>query len=519
MSTAGTLLVSLAAAAAAIAALLALRMRARTTAAEVRCERLEAMLRLSPVGLFQNEADGSVGWINPRGTELSGVRAGDTREQWSQVIHPEDRDEFLVRWTEATEAGAGYTATMRVRGDEGTFRRLTVQAHPVHEPTGALSGWLGVLVDLSSVQVAEDRAAHLAAIVDSSTDAIYRRTTDGTITAWNAGAETLLGWRADEIIGRSVLELMVPEHRATPLTDLGSTTAPDRPVQESELLHKSGQRVQVAATATPITLPSGEQVGVAAILRDVSQERAATVALQAYAAELERSNAELEDYAYIASHDLSEPLHVVGGYASLLETRYPPGSVVDERAGQIVTTISEAVDRMRQLIDDLLSYSRLRRSDLALDSVALDAVLTGVRADLASAISAADATLEVGPLPVVHGDKGMLGQLFSNLVANAVKFRAPGRRCVVRVSSTSADRMLRIAVTDNGIGIDPAYHERIFAMFRRLQPQDEYDGTGIGLTVCRRVADLHGGRVEVTSVPDEGTTFVVTLPRPPQAVA
>src|SRR5690348_2812967 len=175
---------------------------------------------------------------------------------------------------------------------------------------------------------------------------------------------------------------------------------------------------------------------------------------------------------------------------------------MDERGAEMVDTISAAVERMRALIDDLLTYSQLGRAAPSDEPIELDAVLSGVRRELTSQISASGSRVTADRLPVVSGDHGLLTQLFGNLLSNAVKFRVPGQPAQVHVSAARDGATWRIAVRDDGIGIKPDYHDRVFAMFRRLHTQDEYGGTGIGLAIVRRVAELHGGTVELVS--DEG---------------
>ena len=483
----------------------------RTAALERQTTRLEALLRAVPVGIIQHAADGRVLWLNERAAEFAVVGASGRTGDWAVAVHPDDKDEVEDVLVQATRAGEPYVARARVRVPDGSYRPMAVEAHPLLGEAGATS-WLAVVVDLTAVEAAEDHSAHLAAIVESSGDAIYRRDLDGTITAWNAGAEALLGWSADEIVGRSVLDLLPDEQRAVARAALRERVDEASTIPLYEMRHKDGHAVDVAATVTPVVLADGAVVGVAAILRDVSAERSARRALEAYAADLERSNTELEDYAYIASHDLSEPLHVVGGYASILEARYPPGTTMDERGAEIVDTISAAVERMRALIDDLLTYSRLGRAAPSAEPVELDAVLSGVRRDLAAQLASSGSRVTVDRLPVVSGDHGLLAQLFGNLLSNAVKFRMPGQPAQVHVSATRDGDTWRISVRDDGIGIKPDYHDRVFAMFRRLHTQDEYGGTGIGLAIVRRVAELHGGTVELVSDQSAGSTFVVVLP-------
>lgn len=244
--------------------------------------------------------------------------------------------------------------------------------------------------------------------------------------------------------------------------------------------------------------------------RDVTDQRRLERDHEARARSLERTNADLQEFAYVASHDLSEPLRMVTSYLDLVRRRYE--EQLDDTGREFIHYAVDGAQRMRALIDDLLLYSRAGATPPAHEAVDLDEVAAAVRHDLAGAIEEAGATLDVGPLGTVRGDAIQLGQLLQNLVANAVKFRPVDRVPAIRVAAARVDGQLVLEVHDNGIGIDPRHAERIFQVFTRLHPRDEYDGTGIGLSICRRICERHGGRIEVRSVPGEGTTFVVTLP-------
>lgn len=239
--------------------------------------------------------------------------------------------------------------------------------------------------------------------------------------------------------------------------------------------------------------------------------------LQAANEELARSNADLVEFAYVASHDLSEPLRVISGHVQLLARRYE--GALDEEAGRYIAFAVDGCTRMQSLITDLLAYSRLGQSPLVAKEVDCNRVVDDVLAGLGQAIADAGACVEVGALPVVVGDPGQLRQLFGNLIGNAVKFTEPGAVPTVEVAGTTADGVVRIAVVDHGIGVPERHRERIFRMFQRLHGREDYPGTGIGLSICRRIADRHGGRIEVEDTPGGGATFVVVLPASPRSTA
>jgi signal transduction histidine kinase len=231
--------------------------------------------------------------------------------------------------------------------------------------------------------------------------------------------------------------------------------------------------------------------------------------IEAARGDLERSNADLREFAYVASHDLSEPLRMITSYLQLLQRRY--GDRLDDDADQFIDFAVDGAQRMRTLIDDLLAYSRLERAPLEARPVDTRETVDQTLRALAASLEEAEAEVKVDRLPVVAGDPVQLGQVFQNLIANALKFRN-GKAPHVEVAAERDDTGWRFTVADNGIGIDPDHAERVFKMFQRLHTREAYEGTGIGLAICRRIVDRHGGRIWVEPNPGGGSRFVFTLP-------
>lgn len=245
--------------------------------------------------------------------------------------------------------------------------------------------------------------------------------------------------------------------------------------------------------------------------------------IEAREVELTRSNSELEQFAYVASHDLQEPLRKVASFCQMLERRYK--GQLDERADTYIAFAVDGATRMQELINDLLSFSRVGRTTERFEAVDLDEVLDAAVKNLESAIEDSGGTVLRAPLPTVHGDRSLLIALFQNLIGNGLKFRGADRP-VIDIGVAEHDDEVEITVADNGIGIPPEYRDRIFVIFQRLHSREEYPGTGIGLSLCRKIVEFHGGRIEVDDVEGPGTTIRFTLHReassdaaaPPQKV-
>jgi signal transduction histidine kinase len=231
--------------------------------------------------------------------------------------------------------------------------------------------------------------------------------------------------------------------------------------------------------------------------------------LSRYATELEHANDELKEFAYVASHDLTEPLRTIAGFVQLLKARYE--GQLDESADEFIGFIVDGTERMQALIEGLLSYSRTGRSELVAVRVDLNDTLNRAIGSLAAAISEADADIEIGELPVVGGDVGQLSRLFENLLSNAVKFRGDAKP-VIKIGAEKKGGAWHLFISDNGIGIDERHRERIFNVFERLHGAGEYPGTGIGLSICKKVVERHGGRIWVEETAGGGSTFKFVLP-------
>jgi signal transduction histidine kinase len=260
------------------------------------------------------------------------------------------------------------------------------------------------------------------------------------------------------------------------------------------------------------------------IVEELEASRAATEALDVHAEELRRSNAELEQFAYVASHDLQEPLRKVTSFCQLLERRY--GDKLDDRATEYIAFAVDGAKRMQVLINDLLTFSRVGRLNVTESDVDLGAALDTALANLATAIGESDAVIDRPPdgLPTVKGDPTLLSMLWQNLVGNAVKFRRPdvAPRIVIECRRSDADGppMWSFALSDNGIGIAPEFSEKVFVIFQRLHGRDAYTGTGIGLALCKKIVETHGGTIVIDNEHTGGTRFVFTLPvRPDDADA
>jgi light-regulated signal transduction histidine kinase (bacteriophytochrome) len=280
---------------------------------------------------------------------------------------------------------------------------------------------------------------------------------------------------------------------------------------EGELERANGDAtVPVEYACAPIRR-GANVVGAVLTMRGVAERLAAQRELEESNRELARSNADLEQFAYVASHDLQEPLRKIVSFSQVLERRYR--SQLDGRADQYIDFIVDGGKRMQQLINDLLAFSRVGRRGAAREPVALGDAAAQAQASLSEAIAEAGAEVRVGELPTVEGERQLLVAVFQNLIANAIKFRGEDPP-VVDIAARDLGEEWEIAVTDNGIGIEEEFAERIFVIFQRLHSREAYEGTGIGLALVRKIVEYHGGRIRLDAAHRGGSRFSIILPKP-----
>ncbi len=355
-------------------------------------------------------------------------------------------------------------------------------------------------------------------ILNSAGEGIYGLDAQGRTTFVNPAAAKITGWKVEELIGKLESEVFqLPSGNAGPKKDANGEHAPDQ-----VFFRRDGSNFPVEYMRTPIK-EKDKEVGAVVIFKDITERKRAEENLNRKAAELARSNAELEQFAYVASHDLQEPLRKIQAFGDRLKTKCDAVNLQEGR--DYLERMQSAAARMQALINDLLTFSRVISSQQPFVEVGLGTVIKGVLSDLEVRIEQTKAILQVGDLPSIEADPLQMRQLFQNLISNALKFQPSGQQPVLEIraeiikgqfAGTPEEapyaEQCQITIQDNGIGFEEKYHEKIFAVFQRLHGRNEYEGTGVGLAVCRRITDRHGGSITARSQPGQGASFVITLP-------
>jgi PAS domain S-box-containing protein len=466
--------------------------------------RFRALVNAVPALVWVAAPDGTMTLVGEQWEHYCGMTAEQLARDWPRLaLHPDDYERWMRQWSQALASGSLYEIEVRNRRYDGEYRWFLTRAVPARDDAGCIIGWYGTTTDIHDLKQAEDALRQQAEIIDHTHDAVIATDLDGLVTSWNKGAERLFGYAAAEIIGHSVLLLFPEELQAefsprvmAPLQEHGQHEL------ETRQNRKSGGECDIHLSLSLRRDQQGSPAGIIGYAIDITARKQAEEAVR-------RVNEELQQFAYIVSHDLNEPLRMISSYVKLLARNYQ--GKLDTAADEYIAFAVDGAQRMRQMITDLLAYTRAGGQDLKVALVDCEALLTRVGNDLQMAIKENDATITHDPLPTVPGDATRLGQVWQNLIGNALKFHSevPPH---VHISAQREDQLWRFSVRDNGIGIDPTHADRIFQVFQRLHTRDEYQGTGIGLAICKKIVERHGGKIWVESAPGHGSTFHFTLP-------
>ncbi len=368
-----------------------------------------------------------------------------------------------------------------------------------------------------------DQQFYTRSLIESNIDALMTTDPLGIITDVNKQMEALTDCTRDELIGAPFKNYFTNPERAEAGIKL---VLSEKKVTDYELTacSRSGKKTDVSYNATTFYDRDRKLQGVFAAARDVTDRKRVEEKLKIYSDKLERSNRELQDFAQVASHDLQEPLRKILAFGDRLKSK--AGESLDEQSLDYLQRMCNAAARMQTLITDLMAFSRVEIKGQAFVPTELCVIAREVSADLETRIEEAGGRVEIEELPIIDADPMQMRQLLQNLIGNSLKYHRAGVPPVVRIYSQKLDarspdsmdeialarQPCQILVTDNGIGFDEKYLDRIFNVFQRLHNKGEYEGTGVGLAICRKIVDRHGGTITARSIPGQGTTFVVTLP-------
>ena len=475
-------------------------------------ERFRVITEATHEAILVADGRGRITFSNRGATTVFGWQPHELLGQPFTVLVPEPYREIWDTHLEtflATGLDDLLGRTLSVLGARRNGEEFPMEASLGWWERGEKGAFMGILRDVSERdatlrELELSRARYRAVVANLPNVIVALFNTDEQLLVMEGGQMARRGLARSDYEGRALTDAIAPDA----LPSIGPAVRAALAGAEQEIEYAT-EDVEYEIHVAPLRAEEGAVIGAVAVARDVTALRHALLSLEDRAHELERSNAELAEFAYVASHDLSEPLRTITGYLQLLRRRH--GDTLVEEANDYVARAIDSAGRLRTLIEDLLAYSRAGRSELPAEPVDTQSLLAAIATSV-SATREPPPVIEWNSLPTIAGEARQLSQLLQNLISNAIKFVPDGAVPEIVVSAKRDGVWWRFAVDDNGIGIDAQDAERIFGMFQRLHTREHYPGTGIGLAIARKVVENHGGRIWAEPRPDGGTRMAFTLP-------
>lgn len=519
-------------------------------------ERFRSLADQAPIAIWMSDQNGDCTYLNTKWCETTGTRAEDGyKNGWASFIHPDDQEGALREWGEVRNQQKVYDIKFRYRNAQQEYILTHAYGNPRYNSAGHFVGYIGVLEDITlqenvkttlekevlkrtedllkkneELRRSEERYHRMTSEVQDY--AIILLSKDGIIENWNKGAESIKGYKAEEIIGNSFKVFYPQKDRESGLPEkiLSEARENGRAIYEGWRVKKDGSTFWGSVVITALHDESNNIIGFTKVTRDLTERKKVEVKLKTNALQLEEKNKELErinqelaSFAYISSHDLQEPLRKIQTFISrILDLN---DFQLSDRGKDYFDRIQSAAFRMQALINDLLTYSRTNTSDRVFEAVDVNTVLEDVKSELKEMIEEKGAVIESARLPRLNLIRFQFRQFLINILSNAIKFAKPGISPHIVIQSALVNgneipgriaderqQYHHLSFADNGIGFDPAYSAKIFEVFQRLHSRHEYSGTGIGLAICKKIAENHGGFMMAEGEVNKGATFHLYLP-------
>lgn len=509
-----------------------------------------------PQFVWTSDPHGNLNYYNQSVFNYSGTSPADIeKNNWLDIVHPEDRAENISKWAESIRTGQDFLFEHRFRRKDGTYRWQLSRATPQRDAQGNIRMWVGTSTDIEDQKAFTNQLAtevknqvkelkRLNDVLKKSEEryhmmveeieeyAILYLNQNGIIENWNQGVERIKGYAAHEIIGKNFSIFYTPEDKADnlPRKLLEQAASTGKAVQEGWRIRKDGSLFWASVVITAVHNQDNEVMGFSKITHDLTEKKRAEDKLNANAHELEQKNKELErintdlqSFAYVASHDLQEPLRKIQTFSSRLLQKEVQN--LSDSGKDYFDRIKKSTARMQTLIEDLLAYSRTNTVERIFEKVDISEIINEVKEEFKEVITEKNAVIEASGTFEINAIVFQFKQLLTNLISNSLKFSKTDvpphvliRSRLMNASDTLSLPLLpeksycQITITDNGIGFDDEYNERIFEIFQRLHGKSEYKGTGIGLAIVKKIVDNHNGFIRASGQPGHGATFDIYLP-------
>ena len=489
-------------------------------------DRFRSLFDMSRDGIVFVDLEGHIEEMNQAYLDLVGYDRDEISTHTYQDLTPEKwrAGEAEIIETQVMQRGFSDEYEKEYVRKDGSIAPISLRTILVRDLDGRPIRFMGIVRDITELKEKEEalRASEkrYRSLFDLSHDGVVFVGLDGPIEEANDAYLDMVGYDLDELIGVTYQQLTPTRWAAmeAEIVDQQLMSRGYTDEYEKEYIRKEGSIFPVAVRSILVRDEAGTPVRIMGIVRDITEQKEAKEALERHALDLARSNEELEQFAYVASHDLQEPLRKIRAFGALLADEKQES--LDEEGRQYIDFMTDAAARMQTLVSDLLALSRVTTAAQPFEDLPLSDVFDTVLSDLSVSLDEAEGHVEIAEAPTIEADRTQMDQLFRNLIGNALKFRKPGiaPRVTVHMAAEAPLPAIpgsahTIVVADNGIGFEPSQGSKLFQPFKRLHARHQYEGAGIGLAICEKIVLRHHGRITATGTPGEGATFTVTLPR------
>jgi PAS domain S-box-containing protein len=452
---------------------------------------------------------------------INSAGANFLKNSAENIIGKEDTELFPIETAakiqksdrQVLDSGQTQTVEDMLMTADGIKRTFQAVKSVFRDENGKAQGIIGTVRDISlrkqieeALRQSEER---FRVLVESIKDyAIFMVNPEGAVSSWNIGAERLIGYYPSDIIGLQFSKLFTEEDQydGLPATHLGIALNRGRHETNRWFIRNNQDGFWANVVISPMYGDLNDLLGFSIIVKDLTEQKKAEDAIRFYTEKLEQSNKDLEEFAFIASHDLQAPLRKVRIFSEMLS------AMTDDSGRDLAKRLEKSTSKMQALITDLLTLSRVNRKGKPLEVLHLNKIVSNVLDDLEVLINENDAAIAVGDLGQVRGDAGQFEQVFMNIISNSIKFRKKDEKPIIHIgTSITQDGMIKITVQDNGVGFDSRFSEKIFKPFERLHSESEYPGTGMGLAICKKIIERHLGTIAAVSEPGQGTRVEIFL--------
>ena len=490
-------------------------------------DRFRSLFDMSRDGIVFVDLEGHIEEMNQAYLDLVGYDRDEISTHTYQDLTPEKwrAGEAEIIETQVMQRGFSDEYEKEYVRKDGSIAPISLRTILVRDLDGRPIRFMGIVRDITELKEKEEalRASEkrYRSLFDLSHDGVVFVGLDGPIEEANDAYLDMVGYDLDELIGVTYQQLTPTRWAAmeAEIVDKQLMSRGYTEEYEKEYIRKGGSVFPVAVHSILVRDEAGTPVRIMGIVRDITEQKQAKEALERHAQDLARSNEELEQFAYVASHDLQEPLRKIRAFGALLADEKQES--LDEEGRQYIDFMTDAAARMQTLVSDLLALSRVTTAAQPFEDLPLSEVFDTVLSDLSVSLEEAEGQVDVAEAPTIEADRTQMEQLFRNLIGNGLKFRKPGVAPRVTVSMAAEAEPLAaipgpahtLVVSDNGIGFEPSLGSKLFQPFKRLHARHQYEGAGIGLAICEKIVMRHHGRITASGTPGEGAAFAVTLPR------